>query len=57
MIAFVLGLLILFAYFVIKSDKTKRNPVDVLGLVGILFIIWGVSRYQGVSSKPLWDPN
>lgn len=57
MIAFVLGLIVLFIYLSLKSDKTTIAPVDVVGLVGILFIIWGMSRYAGTSPKPLWDPN
>ena len=57
MLAFILGLIILITYLILKLDKSKINPLDVFGAIGILFIIWGVSRYKGVSPKPLWDPN
>jgi len=54
MIALLLGLFILFIYFVIKNEN---KSVDKLGLVGFLCIVWGISRYVGTSPKPLWDPN
>lgn len=57
MLAFILGLIILVSYLIIKSSTSEQKLLDVTGLVGILFIIWGISRYQGVSPKPLWDPN
>jgi len=57
MIAFILGLIVLTIYLLLKSDKTGVNRVDVFGLCGILFIIWGTSRYVGSTPKPIWDPN
>ena len=54
MIALLFGLIILLVYFIFKNENT---PVDKLGLVGILCLAWGMSRYAGTSPKPLWDPN
>lgn len=57
MIAFLLGLITLTIYLILKSDKTTIAPVDVFGLCGILCVMWGMSRYAGMNPKPLWDPN
>ena len=54
MIAFILGILLLTLYIFIKNEN---KPVDFIGFFGILFIIWGTSRYVGASPKPIWDPN
>lgn len=56
MLAFILGLLLLFLYVCVNS-KDKIGFVDVMGVVGLLCIAWGMSRYAGMAPKPLWDPN
>jgi len=57
MIAFFIAILLLVLYIAIKSEKDKIHFVDVLGVSALLCVVWGVSRYIGVSPKPLWDPN
>ena len=57
MFSFVLGLFILSLYVIIKSDKEKRDIVDLTGLVGLLCLAWGIGRYNGTGPKPIWDPN
>jgi len=56
MIALVLGFVLLFLY-VCMNSKDTMSPVGILGVIGLLFIAWGTSRYVGTSPKPLWDPN
>ena len=56
MIALVFGFVLLFLY-VCMNSKDTMSPVDVLGVIGLLCIAWGASRYIGTSPKPLWDPN
>jgi hypothetical protein len=57
MIAFLIGVIALVIHLGLKWNKEKTDPVDFVGLVGILAIIWGMSRYYGVGPKPMWDPN
>ena len=57
MIAIVVGILLMALYLVLRSDKDQIRLVDVLGLLAILCVAWGASRYAGATPKPLWDPN
>jgi len=55
MISFVIGITLLFIYFILKNKE--MDMVDRTGFIGILCIIWGMGRYVGTTPKPLWDPN
>jgi hypothetical protein len=57
MIAFLVGILLMALYLVLRSDKDQIRLVDGLGLSAILCVAWGASRYAGMSPKPLWDAN
>jgi hypothetical protein len=57
MIAFVIGILLMALYLVVRSDKDQMRLIDALGLSAILCVAWGSSRYAGAAPKPLWDPN
>jgi hypothetical protein len=57
MIAFLIGILLMSLYLALRSDKDQLRLIDVLGLLSILCVAWGVSRYAGMTPKPLWDPN
>ena len=57
MIALVIGILLMALYLALRSDKDQMRLVDVLGLLAILCVAWGASRYAGMSPKPIWDPN
>jgi hypothetical protein len=57
MIALLLGIVLMALYVALQCDKDEIRLVDVLGLVAILCVAWGASRYAGTGPKPLWDPN